>query len=84
MLHRILIALTLMLFAGGALAYSCPGHMNAIDQALNSGEHVELSEAEMEKVRELRAAGERQHEAGEHGKSVQTLKEARALLGIAE
>jgi hypothetical protein len=65
--------------ASPALASRCPMEMAAIDAALQT---AQLSEADMAKVRELRARGEELHNAGDHAGSVEALDEAKALLGI--
>jgi hypothetical protein len=36
----------------------------------------------MAQVKELRALGEKQHQAGDHAASIETLAKAKALLGI--
>lgn len=70
-----LVGLSLPAFAG-----QCPADMAEIDQAL-AGE-PNLSEEEMAQVQELREEGERLHEEGQHAESVETLAEAKAILGI--
>jgi hypothetical protein len=72
-------AATLALLAGPALAFQCPADMAAIDAALAT---ASLSEADMAKVKELRAKGEEEHAAGNHQASVDALAEAKALLGL--
>lgn len=79
MLRTALIALTLLVFPASALAHSCPGLMAEIDAALPASS---LTDAELQEVRELRARGEEQHEAGDHDASVATLEEAKDKLGI--
>lgn len=68
-----------VIFAGPALAFQCPTDMAAIDAALNS---ASLTEEQLAQVKELRATGETEHEAGNHQASVDALAEAKALLGI--
>lgn len=82
MIRRTITALCLALVSAAALAFSCPKEMAAIDQALESGQHAELGDAELERVRALRAEGERLHQAGEHEASLEALEEAKALLGV--
>jgi hypothetical protein len=72
-------AATLALLAGPALAFQCPADMAAIDAALAT---ASLSEADMAKVKELRAKGEEEHAAGNHQASVDALAEAKTLLGL--
>lgn len=73
-------ALALCLAASPALAFHCPADMSKIDAALDAG--PELSEAELARVRQLRAEGARLHAAGQHQQSVDTLAEAMRILGI--
>lgn len=65
--------------AGPAFAFQCPTDMAAIDAAL---ETAELSEADKARVAELRQQGQGLHEAGDHQASVDTLAEAKQILGI--
>lgn len=66
--------------ASPALAMQCPTDMAAIDEALQGD--VSVSEAELQQVRDLRAEGERLHEAGQHAESVAALAKAKQILGI--
>jgi hypothetical protein len=82
-MKRIIIsvfALTAVLAAGTALAGSCPNHMKAIDAELTK--MPSLSTADMSRVKELRANGEKLHKSGSHFDSVKALLEAKKLLGI--
>ncbi len=79
--------LRLALLAGGitlglsapAFAFQCPSEMAKIDEALQT---AELSEEQQQQVQELRAEGERLHEEGKHQESVDTLAQAKEILGI--
>ncbi len=62
-----------------AHAGQCPADMAQIDAALQT---AQLSDADKAKVMELRAKGEELHETGNHAESVQTLAEAKQMLGI--
>lgn len=75
----LLIAVAATLVTGPAFAFHCPKDMAAIDAALPK---ADLNEADKAKVMELRAKGEEQHKAGDHGASVKTLGEAMEILGI--
>ena len=79
-MKRLLIPLALALAASAASAFHCPADMKAIDAKLTQG--VKLSEADMAKVKQLRADGEAAHKAGNHAESVKLLAEARKILGI--
>ena len=68
-----------LFLAAPAIAGQCPADMAKIDAALESASR---SEADMAKVKELRALGEEQHEAGDHAASVATLAEAKEMLGV--
>ena len=72
-------ALTAILTAGTALAGSCPRDMRQIDVAIASSE---LSMTDMDKVKALRAKGEKLHKSGDHIASVDALNKARGMLGI--
>lgn len=63
-----------------AYAFQCPTDMAAIDAALAS--NMSLSDADRAKVTELRAKGEALHKAGKHAESVETLAQAKAILGL--
>lgn len=78
MKHLITAAL-LACLAGPAAAHQCPADMAQIDRALQS---ARLSAADLAKVKELRAEGEAQHKAGQHGASVKSLAQAKAILGL--
>ena len=79
MLRAMTLAFGLTIFPAAALAGSCPSIMAAIDAALPS---ATLSEADMAKVKELRAQGEALHQSGDHAGSEAALNEAKKLLGI--
>ncbi len=63
-----------------AFAYHCPADMAKIDKAL--GMSPKLTAEQMTEVAKLRAEGEAQHKAGDHGSSVKTLEKAMEILGI--
>jgi len=73
-------AASLALAAGSAVAYSCPNEMKAVDAKLATG--PKLSEADMAKVKKLRADGEAAHSSGKHDESMKLLGEAKKILGI--
>jgi hypothetical protein len=77
---KTLFTLMLALAAGSAFAFHCPADMKAIDAKLATG--VQLSDAEMAKVKQLRADGETAHKAGKHDESVKLLAEAMKILKI--
>jgi hypothetical protein len=79
MITRIIVALLLALAPVTAFAKQCPTMMAAIDAALPN---ASLSEADMAKVKELRAQGEQLHQAGDHAGSEAVLGEAKKMLGI--
>ena len=66
-------------FATPAFASQCPGEMAKIDAALQA---ANLSGADLAEVKALRATGEQQHAAGNHPASVETLANAKKILGI--
>jgi hypothetical protein len=77
---KTLITLLLALATSAAMAFHCPADMKAIDAKLATG--VKLADADMAKVKQLRADGETAHKAGKHDESVKLLAEAMKILGI--
>lgn len=77
---RASLALALLLaVASPAYANQCPADMAKIDAALLV---AQLGDADLTKVKELRAEGEKLHNEGKHDESVAKLAEAMAILGI--
>lgn len=77
------IAAFALMFAGtttAALAASCPREMKAVDAALAA--QPDLSAAQLDEVKKLRAEGEALHKAGSHSASVRALGQAQKILGI--
>ena len=77
---KALFTLLLALATGSAFAFHCPADMKAIDAKLATG--VKLADADMAKVKQLRADGETAHKAGKHNESVKLLAEAMKILKI--
>lgn len=74
------VTTALLLAAGPALAGQCPADMSKIDEALAAS--PDLTAEQLAEVEQLRAEGEAQHAAGQHQESVDTLAQAKAILGI--
>ncbi len=74
-----LLATLLLSAASVAMAHNCPNEMKAIDAALQTSK---LSGAELDKVKALRAEGEKFHKQGKHDESMKALGEAKKMLGI--
>ena len=79
-MKRILLPLVLAVATGAAFAFHCPDEMKAIDAKLAT--NPKLSDADMAKVKKLRADGEAAHKAGKHDDSLKSLDEAKKILGI--
>lgn len=79
-MKKSLVLAALALCFGAAHAGNCPNEMKAIDAKLAT--NPKLAEADLAKVKKLRADGEAAHKAGDHGKSMQALGEAKKMLGI--
>ncbi len=62
-----------------AMAFQCPADISKIDQALQT---TTLSDAEKAQVEALRDQGQSLHDAGQHQQSVDTLAQAKQMLGI--
>ncbi|MGY6708975.1 MAG: hypothetical protein ACXIVF_11660 [Rhizobiaceae bacterium] len=79
-MFRILaLATALILSPAAAFAHSCPAVMAEIDAALPA---ADLSDADRERVQDLRAQGEELHEAGDHDGSMAALEEAKDIMGL--
>ncbi len=79
-LRRALLAGGILLgLSAPAYAFQCPADVAKIDEALQT---AELSEEQQRRVQELRAEGARLHEEGRHQESVDTLAQAKDILGI--
>ena len=74
-----LIAIALLSAAPLVLAHNCPNEMKAIDAAIPTSK---LAAADLDKVKALRAEGEKAHKEGKHAESMKALGEARKMLGI--
>ena len=75
----VVLAASLAMASGTALASSCPKVMKAIDDALPT---AKLDTEKMSEVKKLRADGEAQHKAGKHDDSMAALGKAKSILGI--
>ena len=80
MVKSSVILLSLAAACGLALAHNCPNEMTAIDTKLAAA--PKLADADMAKVKKLRADGEASHKAGNHAESMKALGEAKKMLGI--
>lgn len=79
-MKKLLVATLLAGAAGLAFAHNCPNEMKAIDAKLAA--KPQMSQADMEKVKKLRADGEAAHKAGKHDDSMKMLGEAKKMLGM--
>lgn len=79
-MKKALSVMVLMLASAVAFASQCPTDMAAIDEYLAG--NPELTEEQMTQVKELREKGEQLHNEGNHDESVETLAEAKEILGI--
>lgn len=75
------VALTLLM-SGSAFANSCPKHVKAIDEAL--AKNPSLTAEQLAEVKEYRDEGEKLHNEGKHAESMEALKKAEEILGIAQ
>ena len=75
-----ILAGALVLVAGAALAGQCPLEFGRVDAALKAG--TDLGADALAKVMALRDSGELLLKTGGHGQSVETLADAKAILGI--
>ncbi len=77
---KLIIAAIALASSSLAFAHNCPNEMKAIDAKLASNPTV--AAADMSKVKELRADGEKFHKEGKHTESMKALGDAKKLLGI--
>lgn len=74
-----LLATLLLSVAATAMAHNCPNEMKAIDAALQT---TKLAGADLDKVKALRADGEKFHKEGKHTESMKALGDAKKMLGL--
>lgn len=74
-----LFVAAIALASAAAFAHNCPNEMKAIDAKLSS---AKLADADLAKVKALRADGEALHKAGKHDDSMKALGEAKKILGM--
>ena len=79
-MKKSLLAVCLGLATSASFAHGCPGEMKAVDAKLATA--PKMSEADMAKVKKLRADGEAAHKAGQHTESMKLLAEAKKMLGM--
>jgi len=79
-MKKTISAFILAMATSVAIASQCPMDMAKIDEAL-AGDHG-LSTEQVSQVETLREQGEKLHEEGKHQESVETLGEAKSILGI--
>ena len=66
-------------FSATGFAFECPSDMAEIDEAL---EGADLTDEQKQQVTELREEGERLHNEGSHQEAVDTLEQAKVILGL--
>jgi len=76
----VVAAVMVMAWVSPAFANSCPIDMKEIDEALAKG--TKLKAADLDKIKQWRAEGEKLHKAGKHKQAEATLEKAKAKLGI--
>ncbi len=74
-----LLAALLLCVTAAASAHNCPNDMKAIDAAMST---TQLSGAELDKAKALRADGEKFHKSGKHAEAMKALGDAKKMLGI--
>ncbi len=77
LMRTLLISAFVVGLAFPSLANQCPSLVKQIDDKRQT---AQLSDADKQKVTELRNKGEAEHAAGEHAASEKTLQEALAML----
>ncbi len=80
MKHVLLATVITIATTGTALAGACPNSMAQIDEALAA--NPQISAEQSAEVLKLRGEGEAQHSAGQHAEAVNSLAQAKAILGL--
>ena len=62
-----------------AFAFQCPSDISQIDQTLES---ADLTDEQKQQVMDLRDEGQRLHNEGNHQEAVDTLAQAKVILGV--
>jgi hypothetical protein len=78
-IYGTVVAASLALASGIALAHNCPNEMKAIDNAMSK---ASLTDAQAAEVKKLRAEGEKLHKDGKHSESMETLGKAKKILKL--
>lgn len=78
----VLAAVAALGLATPASASQCPSDIKKIDAALEGEKGQALSDEQRAQVMELRDKGEELHESGNHQESMETLAEAKEMLGL--
>ncbi|WP_181297210.1 hypothetical protein [Pseudomonas sp. Q2-TVG4-2] len=79
-MRRIVLSIAAAFISMPLWAMQCPMDMAKIDEQLKT--NPPSDPAILTRVKELRAEGEKLHNAGDHEQSVEVLGEAQELLGI--
>ncbi len=77
---KFILAAAALTASSFAFAHNCPNEMKAIDAKLAG--KPQLSATDMNKIKSLRADGEKFHKEGKHDQSMAALSSAKKLLGI--
>ena len=75
-MKKLALVLTLLMFASSANAGSCPMLWGKIDSKMTEMQN----HSKMTEIQELRDAGKKAHDEGDHAKSEELLNQALALL----
>lgn len=73
------VGLGVVWLSSGALAFQCPALIQQATQAIGQ---AKLDEGKLQQAKDLVAAAQRLHDAGDHAGSVQKAQEALGLLGV--
>jgi len=78
-LSHVLLAGAVFGFSAPTFAFQCPSDIGEIDEALQS---ADVTDEQKQQVMDLRDEGERLHGAGSHQEAVDTLAQAKQILGL--
>tara|TARA_B100001121_G_C18454383_1_gene510106 strand:- start:407 stop:652 length:246 start_codon:yes stop_codon:yes gene_type:complete len=79
-MKKTLLALIITLFSTSAFAYSCPMLWEELDYEINLAKEAGVSPEKIKEIQEMRNAGKKAHDDGNHSKSEEILNKALELI----
>tara|TARA_B100000963_G_scaffold227586_1_gene198509 strand:- start:107 stop:352 length:246 start_codon:yes stop_codon:yes gene_type:complete len=79
-MKKTLIALIITLFSTSAFSYSCPMLWKELDYEIKLSKEAGISPEKIKEIEEMRNAGKKAHDDGDHTKSEEILNKALELI----